>query len=352
MKRILPILIASLGLAATTASANFYYDYYKDPEYSTPDRITGEYYSYYETDHYSYGDSDNGKDFKVVRNSNWYTGLSNSSTSNFYRVHVLGDEVNLYLTDFVDNVGSPTNDNALYNRIEEYGYRKLELVDGKYVATGDTVIFKLSGEDAVQPTKIDTLTFVRQEYSEDGSTLLTKSYDVDRYKYDLGTFSTDDVIEIYMKDTKGGVAYSYSNFNETDELGSPLGAEGGFGDGGYLVKLETDEMLNGYYFQDENLQPLGYRGFGENTEAREAASSKAMPLSALDPTEKNRVYFGIIGMTAGLGGNGGGSGNGGSGNGGSGTMGSPLPGGLPVALIAGLFGLGFWYIRRRKAIVG
>lgn len=36
----------------------------------------------------------------------------------------------------------------------------------------------------------------------------------------------------------------------------------------------------------------------------------------------------------------------------SGTpSGSPLPGGLQIALIAGLFGLGFWYVRRRKATV-
>ena len=34
------------------------------------------------------------------------------------------------------------------------------------------------------------------------------------------------------------------------------------------------------------------------------------------------------------------------------TFGSPLPGGLQVALIASLFGLGFWYVRRRKAIAG
>ena len=33
-----------------------------------------------------------------------------------------------------------------------------------------------------------------------------------------------------------------------------------------------------------------------------------------------------------------------------GTFGSPLPGGLQIALIAGLFGLGFWYVRRRKAV--
>ena len=34
-----------------------------------------------------------------------------------------------------------------------------------------------------------------------------------------------------------------------------------------------------------------------------------------------------------------------------GPVGSPLPGGVQIALIAGLFGLGFWYIRRRKSVV-
>ena len=32
------------------------------------------------------------------------------------------------------------------------------------------------------------------------------------------------------------------------------------------------------------------------------------------------------------------------------TFGAPLPGGLSIALVSGLFALGFWYIRRRKAI--
>ncbi len=33
------------------------------------------------------------------------------------------------------------------------------------------------------------------------------------------------------------------------------------------------------------------------------------------------------------------------------SQGSPLPGGFQIALIAGLFGLGFWYVRRRKSAV-
>ena len=33
-----------------------------------------------------------------------------------------------------------------------------------------------------------------------------------------------------------------------------------------------------------------------------------------------------------------------------GTSGAPLPGGVSIALVAGLFGLGLWYVRRRKAV--
>ena len=346
MKYILPILTATLALAATTASANFYYDYYQDAVVSGvtdgSDTLDGWWYDTYHTDTTYY------KDFDVVRNSNW--NVAEINNSNFYRIHVVGNDVNLYLTDFVDNVGSETNANALYNNISEYGYRKLELVDGKYVATGDTVVNKISVDKNGDPiiTKLPD--------GDSGKAPIIDSIDnngtiVDRYKYHLGTFNSGDVIELYMKDLDGGEAYSYSNFNEVNEAtNTRLGAEGGFGDGGYRVNLETDEMLNGYYYQDENLESAGYTGFGEGEEAmaaRALAASKSMPLSALDPSG-SRVYFGIIGMTVDIDGDD--NGNGGSGSGG-GTVGSPLPGGLSIALIAGLFGLGFWYIRRRKATV-
>lgn len=34
----------------------------------------------------------------------------------------------------------------------------------------------------------------------------------------------------------------------------------------------------------------------------------------------------------------------------TGPVGSPLPGGIPIVLVSGLFAFGFWFIRRRKAI--
>ena len=361
MKHILPILTVALALTATTAFAdNFYYDYYKDPGQSGVDY---EYWTVNPWNKYESGtDSFTYKNFSVARNSDWeYLGNAESTTtekaiidnSNFYRIHVIGNDVDLYLTDFVDTALDETNSDALYNRISEYGYRKLEqvTVDGRtqYVAAGDTVVNTLSlaedgtpmvtyagSEEASNLPKIDSV-------NNQGNT-------IDRYQYYLGTFSDGDIIEVYMKDTDAGEAFSYSGINEIDpSTNAPVGAVGAFGDGGYRVNLETDKMVNNYYFQDENLQPE-YRGFGEGDaaeRAREAASSKAMPLSALDPSE-SRVYFGIIAKVDGvIGGNNGGISGGGNG----GTFGSPLPGGLQIALIAGLFGLGFWYVRRRKASV-
>ena len=367
MKHLLPIFtLALLGAAATASAENFYYDYYKDPGDSGVSNdywVVDDWNKYEtETDTFSY------KNFKVSRNSDWawvgkadseVTGKAEIDNSNFYRIQVIGNDVDLFLTDFVDNVGSPTNANALYNRISEYGYRQLSLVDGKYVPTGDLkkysitvpedggspVITEVNGSNSTTAQKIDTLTFTREESTEDGSGKVTVSYDVDRYKYHLGTFSDGAIIELYMNDGTGE-AYSYSGINVLDpaQNNAPIAPEGAFGDGGYRVNLETDEMLNGYYFQDEELAEHDLKGFNGDNDARALASSKAMPLSALDPTAGNRVYFGIIAST------GGNSGNNGNGNG-NGAFGQPLPGGLQIALIAGLFGLGFWYVRRRKSTV-
>ena len=356
MKHILPILtFALLSAAATVSADHFYYDYYKDPGQS---EVNNEYWVVDDWNKYESGtDTFSYKNFGVARNSDWaWVGKADSSTtgkatidnSNFYRIQVVGNDVDLYLTDFVDTALDEYNQNALYHNISEYGYRKLEQVEingrTQYIAADATVVNTLSVADDGTPmvtyadstdpsplSKIDTVT-------NQGRT-------IDRYQYFLGTFNDGDVIEVYMKDLEGGEAFSYSGINEIDSTtNAPVGADGAFGDGGYRVSLETDEMLNGYYFQDENLEPQ-YSGFGEGEAAdaaRASASSKAMPLSALDPSG-SRVYFGIIAKVDGVIGSG--SGNGG----GSGVAGSPLPGGLPIALVAGLFGLAFWYIRRRKA---
>ena len=125
------------------------------------------------------------------------------------------------------------------------------------------------------------------------------TYTVTRNQYFLGTFSEGDEFEIFMKDSNGNTAYSYSTLYK-----------GGYGEGINVVE-NTDKLM------------LYYKG-GNTT-----AANKAMPLAALDPS--GRVYYGIYGKE-------------------TGPSGAPLPGGLPIALVSGLFALGFWYIRRRKAV--
>jgi hypothetical protein len=368
MKHLLPILTLALLGAATTASANFYYDYYKNPDHPaekstvTLDIGAGIYNPYSDSDYFAYGSVNSEtnqieEDFRVVRQTNWSTSLNSAgANNNFFRIEVGKDDVQLYLTDFVSELNADTTSfnsstNALFNKdITQYGYRKLDwdAEAGKYVA-GELKQFdvfdpedntKLSGN----VTPIDTVT------NENGK-------EVTRYKYSLGTFDKGAVIEVYMKDSDGGEVFSYSSLDggeyvpfDTTEYKYIATMQGGFGDGGYVVApIEIDDMVDSYYFEGTNLTNAGYTPFATDA-ARNAASAKAMPLSQLIPggVAEAAVAFGIY--ATGLGTDVGG-GNGGGGNGGGTSSGAPLPGGLQIALIAGLFGLGFWYIRRRKSTV-
>lgn len=306
MKHFLPILTAALALTATTASAAYYYDYYLD---NPTEKVSG--ISSYnagpndvrETDTVRY------KDFSVVRYSQANNGLlvptSGTNNTNFYKIQIAGDDptsnqkVKLYLTDYVTNMFGD-NSNALYNNVTKYGYRVLNS-DG---TVGETQYIDMPQFSEL--TSDDVIDTVGQR---------------NRYKYELGTFDQGVEIELFMENAKTGYsAYSYN--------GLPESALGGYGDGGYYpegIVEATDKMLTlGYY-------------------KTVAEANKAMPLAGLDIAAvdggRARIYFGIIGESV--------------------TVtkekeivsGQPLPGGLQIALIAGLFGLGFWYIRRRKATV-
>ena len=344
MKHVLPLLtLALLGAAATAFADNFYYDYYLEPGSSAPQKVTAgeENAHWYYTDTYTYGGSETDVtgDFSVARNSNWYSGLGPSTKSNFFRIEVNKDNVELYLTDFVkglyeDTMQFNSTSNALFNMdIKEYGYRTLTWDEDaeKYVASNETVVKEIFDADG---------NLNRENVSEIDS-ITNNNKEVVRYKYSLGTFDKDTVLEIYMRDTSDREVYSYSSpegddfipfdnseYKQIDTL------PGGFGDGGYLVNpIEIDDMLDSYYFPDRK----DYTPF--DTKPTPAAD-KAMPLSQLIPAGSTRgVSFGIIAMTDGM-----------ITGGYKGTVGSPLPGGLSIALIAGLFGLGFWYVRRRKAV--
>jgi hypothetical protein len=349
MKHILPILtLALLGAAATAFADNFYYEYYKGAALGEVNTVSDNdvwWPNHFDTDSVTYGITEENKtgEFTVARNSNWNSPLSPSAKSNFYRIEVNKNGLELYLTDFVkgiyeDTMSYNSTSNALFNmNITQYGYRELTLgADGKYTAGKPQYfdIFDSNGNlNKENVTKIDT---IKNDKGEE----------VARYKYALGTFKKDTVIELCMKDSEGREAYSYSYQDGVDAedniVYTPFdpttyawieSMQGGFGEGGYHVDaIQTDDMLDSYYFPDRK----DYKPFDS---AKTPAAQKAMPLSQLIPTTGGDVSFGIIAMTDGM-----------ITGGYKGTVGSPLPGGLQIALIAGLFGLGFWYVRRRKAV--
>ena len=93
MKRLLPILTLALLGVATTASAEFYYDYYQNPGKTDVGSETWKVddWNTYETktDTFTYNN------FEVTRYSLWTRtnngGEAALGQSNFYRIHVLGD---------------------------------------------------------------------------------------------------------------------------------------------------------------------------------------------------------------------------------------------------------------------
>lgn len=395
---------------AFASPSNYYYDYYLDPPHTKPvTNAPGA--SYYEghnqSDTFTYGTRDIQGNiiekpdvFTVARESNWGNDiLYNGNKDNFYRVDFADykatesgtieaedysykvervssntGNVRLYLTDFVSETVPQakypynSSSNALFNMdIVEYGYRELTPNgDGTYTASEKTVSYdvlvldnengKIIGSDGNKYRLSDKVTPIDSiDYNGTGN---PEDY-MTRYKYDLGTFTPNSVIEIYLKDSTGREVYSFSSYEYNEEKGvyeyTPFdktttygngGATGGFGDGGYQVAARVyDEMLNSYYFMDklDNGTRVNPEYKEESLEKFDSekrvtlASGKAMPLSALTPGNLinglnlgKQVQFGFYGV----------------------AVGSPLPGGLQLALIAGLFGLGFCYVRRRKAIAG
>ncbi len=289
MKHILPILTAALALTAMTASAAFNY---KEFEYHGYDSV-----SYIKTD---------GTEVNSVNNI-WYMPDVVSQVVHFDGYDVIRTRYNS------DKSVSPYQDSFYKIRITGESV-KLYLTD--YIDN----IGGAQQEDSLKDKNISSYGYNYVNSSKTGAERVLanpetfqyekspqnnnpdpKEHMITRNGYYLGTFEQGDEIEVFLKDGNGG--YASSN--------NPLYV-GAFGDG----SSNTDSLAE---YQN-----------GNSTEA----ARKAMPLAALDTGNGHRVFFGIYGMA-----------------GESGTVGSPLPGGLQIALIAGLFGLGFYFVRRRKATV-
>ena len=125
---------------------------------------------------------------------------------------------------------------------------------------------------------------------------------VTREGYLLGNFKAGDEIQIYLDGTfNGNDVWSATNSPQTGIYSSRFGGR--------------QDMSN------PTSMPIGQLFFSEDNSAE--------------------MNFGIIASGQSYV----------AGGGSGGAFGAPLPGGLQIALVAGLFGLGFWYVRRRKATV-
>ena len=407
MKHLLPILtLALLGAASTASAADFYYDYYQNPvDGGVNENNTAIGGHTNESDSFTYGTGDNiegnnfSNDFTVKRELNWDGSFRwGGANNNFFYIQADGnnqEKMTLYLTDFVKSVvpqstyAFNSDSNALFNMgIDEVGYRTLSYdpKTGLYSAASSTptdsfkLIEKEGTDDAHLSSRVTPIDSV--EFNPGADKVVT------RYKYELGLFNPGDIVEVYMKDKNGNEVFSFSSFegeqdgyvpfDNTNSNTNTATAQGGFGDGGYrAAQIETDGMLHSYYFVEELTDVKGntvansnyndYKMFLEDfldeedkmvytakvpdeAAAIKLASQRAMPLSQLIPTNGTAVAFGIYAMASGIAadivdGSGNGTGTG------TGTSGAPLPGGLQIALVAGLFGLGFCYVRRRKLTV-
>ncbi len=312
MKHILPILTAALALTVSTASAVEYYsdyfkslDYYSNAVYMTPETLVQETYFnewYTQVIPYEQQTIDYGS-YQVIRTSPNWGSFSYGEIKNSYKIRITGENVDLYLADWMDTAtGIDQNDALTSKKITQYGYH---FVDDKTHVDANGVEYDREVWDMQDAINDSDRYGVLEKFKVSGGETL-------RHGYYLGNFSAGDEIEIYLKDASGEI---YSN-QYRDQ-------------GGRYDAPNYDQVV---------AAQLG-AGSLENSYEIQLEARKAMPLAELTPSSGNTVFFGIY----------------------AGAapeitfirddvVGRPLPGGVQIALIAGLFGLGFWYVRRRKAI--
>ena len=242
-------------------------------------------------------------------------GIYDGTAGKYFTIKVTGNEKGkIYLTNYFNSTyqeqnevldGVITNSTTGINvKVTDFGYT--------YAKTGisDIQSFNMTTDndhivdlDSKDPNMITNAWW--------GETPLT------RKGYYLGEFKPGDEIQVYLKavkvDENGkpivGTEMSMTSYNIDGEHNSNINEKDNLNDGLLKNGKTTNELIVGslYLGNKLNFGILGARGDGS-------------------------YVYGTLVKDAG------------------GPVGSPLPGGVQIALIAGLFGLGFWYIRRRKAI--
>ena len=233
-------------------------------------------------------------DFEVVwqqyENAN-YEGTD----GRYFTIKVTGGTGKIYLTDMFNTIQSGDQNEAL--TAPEMGVTKFGY---SYVKGGDGLLheFELT-PDSDRVVQLD-------------SNLNSYSY------YDING----------IKQTRSRNGYYLGEFNDGDEIQVFMSATTTDADGNEVSQSASSNTPTGDYIS--------------KTAARVDKLDGTLQIASL--YLPHQVNFGILG----------GGGEHGSSSavtvGNGETVGQPLPGGLSIALIAGLFALGFWYVRRRKAV--
>ena len=228
----------------------------------------------------------------------YHTPQDNDYRDSFYKIRITSGTGDIWFSDWIDNVGdSHQEDNLSLKNIEYYGYRYLDSNNESKIGT-------------YEYKKMSDVKETSDYYGDDPVKSPWNDHQIVRYSYKLGTFTEGDEVEIYMKDINGGESWS----NTTKYMGA------------YKKNTNVDELEK---------YKLGFYDEGVDWNAQQAivaAAMKAMPLAELDTGNGHRVFFTINGAASG-----------------NDFSGAPLPGGLAISLIAGVFALGYWFVRRRNA---
>ena len=184
--------------------------------------------------------------YEVIRTGYDQYNPPAQNQDSFYKIRVTGGTGDIYLSDWIDNIGdSHQEDNLTQKGIQHIGYYYLDSNDESKI--GSYNIMKLGTE--ITPVAVETM------QSPWNTNVIT------RFAYKLGTFTEGDEIEIYMDDVNGSV-----RSNSTMYMGA-------YGEGVPVV----DQLV--FYQNDYNWD----------------LTRSLMPLAALDTGNGHRVFFGIHG---------------------------------------------------------
>ena len=195
--------------------------------------------------------------------------------------------IKLFVYDFVDTVQDGVNASALTGTSEKSG--PVQLIGYREIDSTGTPVASSENIHALGPS-VDPEIVNRVNADQ-------KPIQVVRNSYYLGEFKAGKDYELFVSYTANP---SDGKWSYTDHVG------------GYDV--QADKLMMAYLSES-------FQTFADN------AGVLAQEYTHL--VQVNNKSFGLR----------------------SETIGSPLPGGVQIALIAGVFGLGFWYVRRRKATV-